>query len=207
MHTKQALLAGMLVAVMAEGTAMAVETPRYATVLRDGDHELRDYPALVVAEVSVEGDQKTAASRGFRLLANYIFGGNRQRAEIAMTAPVAQQAEGQKIAMTAPVAQVPGAAGAWIVRFTMPSTWTLDTLPVPDDRRVRLRRTDPVRMAVRRFSGLARPDDVQAQSAALLAWVRARGLHPTGPITLAQYNPPWTPWFLRRNEVMVDVAR
>ena len=132
-----ALRAGALLLGVAAGTAMAVETPRYATVLRDGDHEVRDYPALVVAEVTVEGDQKTAASRGFRLLANYIFGGNRQRAEIAMTAPVAQQAEGQKIAMTAPVAQVPGAAGVWIVRFTMPSAWTLDTLPVPDDRRVR----------------------------------------------------------------------
>ena len=207
MHTKQALLAGMLLAATAGGTAMAVETPRYASVLRDGDHELRDYPALVVAEVSVEGDQKTAASRGFRLLANYIFGGNRKRAELAMTAPVAQQAVGEKIAMTAPVAQAPGAAGTWVVRFTMPSQWSLDTLPVPNDARVRLRRTDPARLAVRRFSGLARPGDVQAQSAALLAWAEARGLRPAGPVTLAQYNPPWTPWFLRRNEVMVEVAR
>lgn len=207
MHTKQALLAGVLLAAMTGGTAMAVETPRYASVLRDGDQEVRDYPALVVAEVTVEGDQKTAANRGFRLLANYIFGGNRKRAELAMTAPVAQQAVGERIAMTAPVAQVPGAAGTWVVRFTMPSAWTLDTLPVPNDARVRLRRTEPARLAVRRFSGLARPGDVQAQSAALLAWAEARGLRTTGPVTLAQYNPPWTPWFLRRNEVMVEVAR
>ena len=207
MQRKHALLAGVLATALLGGPAMAVETPRYATVLRDGDHELRDYPALVVAEVTVEGDQKTAANRGFRLLANYIFGGNRKRAEIAMTAPGAQQAVGEKIAMTAPGAQVPGAAGTWKVRFTMPSAWTLDTLPVPNDARVSLQRIEPARLAVRRFSGLARPDDVQAQSAALLAWVQARGLHPTGPVTLAQYNPPWTPWFLRRNEVMVDVAR
>lgn len=186
---------------------MAVETPPFKEVLRDGNFEVRDYPALVVAEVTVEGDQKEAASKGFRLLAGYIFGANAKRQSIAMTAPVAQLAASEKIAMTAPVAQTQGAPGTWVVRFTMPSAWTLETLPIPDDARVTLRTAAPTRFAVLRFSGLARPDDVQSNTRELLAQVSSHRLNAIGPVTLAQYNPPWTLWFMRRNEVMVEVTR
>ena len=99
---------------------MAVEEPAFRTVLREGAFELRDYPALVVAEVTVDGDQKAAANQGFRLLAGYIFGGNKPRQSIAMTAPVAQTPAREKIAMTAPVTQTQ-TANQWVVRFTMPS--------------------------------------------------------------------------------------
>lgn len=204
---KHTLLVGLLLVAVPAGLAMAVETPPHKTVVRDGDYELRDYPALVVAEVTVDGEQKAAANKGFRLLAAYIFGANRKRQDIAMTAPVAQQPAGEAIAMTAPVAQVPGAAGTWVVRFTMPSQWSLQTLPVPNDPAVTLRNTEPARFAVLRFSGLAKPDDVRERSAELLAWAKARKLRVAGPASLAQYNPPWTLWFLRRNEVMVEVAR
>ncbi len=187
--------------------AMAVETPPYKELLRDGDFELRDYPALVVAEVTVEGDQKEASNKGFRLLAGYIFGANKKRQSIAMTAPVEQQAVSEKIAMTAPVAQTQSAAGTWVVRFTMPSTWSLQTLPIPDDSRVKLRNTEPARFAVVQFSGLAQPNDVETKSSELLAQVKSHDLHAIGPVSLAQYNPPWTLWFMRRNEVMVEVAR
>lgn len=204
---KHTLLVGLLLVAVPAGLAMAVETPPYKTVVRDGDYELRDYPALVVAEVTVDGEQKAAANKGFRLLAAYIFGANRKRQDIAMTAPVAQQPAGQAIAMTAPVAQVPGAAGTWVVRFTMPSQWSLQTLPVPDNPAVTLRNTEPARFAVLRFSGLAKPDEVRERSAELLAWAKARKLRVAGPVSLAQYNPPWTLWFMRRNEVMVEVAR
>ncbi len=196
-----------MIAAALGSTAMAVETPPYKEVLRDGAFELRDYPALVVAEVTVEGDQKEASNKGFRVLAGYIFGANKKRQSIAMTAPVAQQAVSEKIAMTAPVAQVQSAAGKWVVRFTMPSTWSLQTLPIPDDSRVQLRKTEPTRLAVLRFSGLAQPTDVAAKSNELLALVKSHALHATGPVSLAQYNPPWTLWFLRRNEVMVEVER
>ena len=204
---KHTLLVGLLLVAVPAGLAMAVETPPHKTVVRDGDYELRDYPALVVAEVTVDGEQKAAANKGFRLLAAYIFGANKKRQDIAMTAPVAQQPAGEAIAMTAPVAQVPGAAGTWVVRFTMPSQWSLQTLPVPDNPAVTLRNTEPARFAVLRFSGLAKPDDVRERSAELLAWAKARKLRVAGPVSLAQYNPPWTLWFMRRNEVMVEVAR
>ncbi len=207
MATKRWLLAtAMLVATVA-GTAMAVEEPAFKQVLREGNFELRDYPAVVVAEVTVTGDQKEAANAGFRLLAGYIFGGNKRRQSIAMTAPVAQQAASEKIAMTAPVAQTQASTGAWVVRFTMPSAYTLQTLPVPNDARVQLRNIEPARFAVLRFSGLAQPGDVETKSNELLAQVTSHRLRALGSVSLAQYNPPWTLWFMRRNEVMVEVER
>lgn len=184
---------------------MAVEEHSFAIVTREGAFEIRDYPGLVVAEVVVTGQQKEAASQGFRLLAGYIFGGNRKRQDIAMTAPVAQERPGEKIAMTAPVTQTLD-AGDWTVRFIMPSAYSLEALPEPNDPRVKLRALPPARFAVLRFSGLAQPDDVAARTAELAAMVQAKGLRVLGPSSLAQYNPPWTPWFMRRNEVMFPVA-
>jgi len=183
---------------------VAVEEPAFRTVLRDSAFEIRDYPALVVAEVAVIGEQKEAASKGFRLLAGYIFGGNRRKQSIAMTAPVAQEPSSEKIAMTAPVIQTQ-TAGEWVVRFTMPSAYSLETLPEPNDTRVRLRVTPPARFVVIQFSGLARPDDVAAKTAELSAWMQQRHLRRAGPASLAQYNPPWTLWFMRKNEVMIPI--
>jgi len=188
------------------GAAMAVEEPAFQTVLKDGAFEVRDYPALAVAEVTVTGEQKEAARKGFSLLAAYIFGGNRSRQSVPMTAPVAQERTSEKIAMTAPVTQTQ-TAGEWVVRFTMPSTYSLETLPEPNDARVRLSVTPPTRFAVVRFSGLARPDDVAAKTAELYDWMKNRNLRDAGPSSLAQYNPPWTPWFMRRNEVMIAIGR
>ena len=201
------MLATAIVVATLAGAAMAVEEPAFKQVLREGNFELRDYPAVVVAEVTVTGDQKEAASQGFRLLAGYIFGGNKRRQSIAMTAPVAQQAASEKIAMTAPVAQTQTTTGTWVVRFTMPSAYTLQTLPVPDDARVELRNIDPARFAVLRFSGLAQSGDVEERSSELLVQVTSRRLRALGSVSLAQYNPPWTLWFMRRNEVMVEVER
>ena len=169
---------------------MAVEEPTFKSVLRDGAFEVRDYESQIIAEVTVSGDQKEAANKGFRLLAGYIFGGNKQRQSIAMTAPVTQkQTEGE-----------------WGVHFTMPSAYTMDSLPQPNDSKVQLRQLPPARYAVLRFSGLARKDDVTAKIAELEKLAAALQLRAIGPASLAQYNPPWTPWFMRRNEVMIPVA-
>ena len=184
---------------------VAVEEPAFKRVLHDGAFEIRDYPALTVAEVTVPGTQNEAISRGFRVLAGYIFGANHTRQTIAMTAPVAQAPVSETIAMTAPVAQTQ-AAGQWVVRFTMPHQYTLATLPRPDDARVQLRQTAPLRYAVVRFSGVARPAPVAEQTGTLEKWLQLRALKPVGPATLAQYDPPWTIWFMRRNEVMIPIA-
>jgi hypothetical protein len=184
---------------------MAIEEPAFSLALKDGAFELRDYAASVVAEVTVSGTQDEAGSRGFSLLAGYIFGGNITRDKIAMTAPVTKLPKGQTIAMTAPVTQI-GGAGEWLVRFTMPAKYRLADLPLPSNPAVSLHGLPPARLAVLRFSGLAGEAKVTAATDRLLAWLVARGLAPAGPAHVARYNPPWTPWFLRRNEVMIPVA-
>jgi hypothetical protein len=184
--------------------AMATEEPKYTVSLKEGAFEIRDYEGAVAAEVSVTGDQTGAASQGFQLLAGYIFGGNTRRQKIDMTAPVAQERVSEKIAMTAPVTQSKS-DGAWVVRFTMPSGYTLETLPEPNDQRVKLRKIAPARFVVIRFSSFATPASVEARTAELIAFAEGRHLRMVGPASIAQYNPPWTLWFMRRNEVMIQL--
>ena len=184
---------------------MATEEPAFSLVERDGAFEIRDYPPLVAAEVAVTGNQSEAASAGFRLLAGYIFGGNAQRQAIAMTAPVIQSPPSQKIAMTAPVSQTMQ-PGGWRVRFIMPRAYTLASLPIPKDPRVTLQPIPATRMAALRFSGRVGPNDFEPKVEALRGLVAAHHLTPTGPPSLAQYNPPWIPGFMRRNEILQPVA-
>lgn len=189
---------------------MAIEEPKFSLVLQDDAFELRDYARSVVAEVTVTGNQDEAGRRGFSLLAGYIFGGNTTRQKIAMTAPVTKIPTGEAIAMTAPVTQIAGedpGAAEWRVRFTMPASHRLDDLPLPSDPAVSLHALPPARLAVLRFSGLAGEARVAEATERLLAWVAARGLTTAGPSQMSRYNPPWTPWFMRRNEVMVPVVR
>jgi len=202
---RRLILPALSLVLALTGTAMAVEEAPYAVSLEEGAIEVRDYPPLIAAEVTVPGDQDAAANAGFRLLAGYIFGANQRRQRIAMTAPVVQAPAGaEKIAMTAPVVQTPAGAG-WTVRFLMPKGLTLDTLPTPNDARVTLLPLPAARFAVIRFSGLAYPGDVAARTADLQAFIAAHQLKPLGTPSLARFNPPWTLWFLRRNEVMIAV--
>lgn len=188
---------------------MATEEPAFTSSLKEGAFEVRSYPALVAAQVSVSGTRDEASSAGFKLLAGYIFGSNTRRQSIAMTAPVVQSKPGSEtIAMTAPVIQtaMPGSAEAWIVRFIMPAAYTVDTLPTPNDARVQLLVLPPARYAVVMFSGMAHQDDVIQRTAELTTFMAEHALRAAGPPALARYNPPWTLWFKRRNEVHIPVA-
>jgi len=200
------ILFALLLAINLNGPlAMATEEPPFTASLKEGDFEVREYPPLIAAEVTVSGERSDAISAGFRLLAGYIFGGNTKKQSIAMTAPVTQVAtESEKIAMTAPVTQTGNEAG-WTVRFIMPQGYTLDSLPTPNDPKVKLVPLAPSRVAVVQFSGLAKEPDIIEQTASLNAFITKHKLTPTGPATLARYDPPWTLWFLRRNEVMIPV--
>ncbi|MFO1150460.1 MAG: heme-binding protein [Alsobacter sp.] len=192
--------------MLSGGVAMAeTEQPAYRVEARSGDFEVRLYAPMVVAEVSVGGTRDAAVNEGFRILAGYIFGANEPAAKIAMTAPVTQQA-GERIAMTAPVTQA-GTAGGWIVRFTMPASWTLQTLPRPKDNRIRIVPVPERRMAAVRFSGLRTDARLQGEAERLEDFVRSRKLQPQGPAVYAYYDPPWTLPFLRRNEVLQEVRR
>jgi hypothetical protein len=202
---KYILLSLILTFAISGGTAMATEEPVFKLVLQAEAFEVREYPALIAAEVSVGGDRSEAVNAGFRLLAGYIFGGNTRSQSIAMTAPVIQAPPaGEKIAMTAPVTQT-GNADAWVIRFIMPSSYTLDTLPTPNDPKVQLKTLPPSRVAVVRFSGLAHEADIEQKTAELYDFIAANHLRAAGPPSLARYNPPWTLWFLRRNEIMIPL--
>jgi hypothetical protein len=185
---------------------MSVREPTYVSELREGAFELRRYPPRVVAETRVSGGFGAAGNAGFRRLARYIFGGNRGRRKLAMTAPVGERAAGRTLAMTAPVGER-AEGGGWVVSFTMPAGETLESLPVPEDAAVVLRELPETRVAVHRSRGRWTDAKFAAQAAALRAWTSARGLAVAGEPEVNRYDPPWTLWFLRRNEVWLALAR
>ncbi|WP_031236083.1 heme-binding protein [Asticcacaulis sp. AC402] len=186
------------------GHAMAIEEPAFKTVRSEGAFALRDYDAMIAAEVRVEGSRDKAINAGFSLIADYIFGNNRKKSKIAMTTPVTQAPVSEKIAMTAPVTQS-GEGSSWTVRFIMPARYTMETLPQPNDSRVTLVPLPAQRFAVVRFSGLASEAEITERTAQLQAWIVVQKLNPEGAPTLARYDPPWTLWFLRRNELLIPV--
>lgn len=183
------ILGIILIALIAGRLMSHVEQPEYKVVKSDGDVEIRDYPALILAEVQVSGERKPAIQDGFKILANYIFENDTQK--IAMTAPVTQKRE----------------KNGWKIAFIMPKQYSLETLPKPNSPDVVLVPTPARRFAVIRFSGLADDEMVKAHTDQLKAYIAKEHLKPIqGPI-LAFYNPPWTLPFLRRNEVMVEISR
>jgi hypothetical protein len=194
--------------LLVASAAMAVEEAAYETVEDFGDFELRRYAPLIHAEVEVDASFERAGSQAFPILAGYIGGRNRSAEKVAMTAPVIQASGGERIAMTAPVNQAPAPAGGgrYVVSFVMPAGFTLDTLPRPTDPRVRLRAEDSRLVAARRYSGRWTRARYADEEQRLLEAVAAAGLEVTGVPEYARYNPPWMPWFLRRNEVLVEVA-
>lgn len=192
--------------IMIAPPAQAVDEPQWTLVHRDGAFEIRDYAPTLVAETEVSGERGSAINEGFRRLARFIFGANAPNRSIAMMAPVAQLHHGgERIAMTAPVAQA-RSADAWIVTFYMPRGSTLQAMPQPLDDNVVLREVPARRVAVLRFSGLATQHNLEAHAQTLRQRTAARGERAIGPVSYAFYNPPWTlPW-LRRNEVMLELA-
>jgi len=180
-----------------------VERPKYKVVLSSDNIELRDYAPMIVAEAEVTGERRVAIGKGFRLIADYIFGNNTASEKVAMTAPVSQQAS-QKIAMTAPVTQQ-GEGNTWKVHFVMPSKYTMETLPKPNNPAVRLKQVPGKRFAVIRFSGMGGEDSLKRHTKELDEFLSVKGLTPLSQPTYAFYNPPWTLPFMRRNEVLVEV--
>lgn len=176
--------------------------PTYKVVKQAGPFEVRDYAPMIVAEVTQTGDRADAANGGFRTLADYIFGNNAPRIEIAMTAPVTQERKGQEIAMTAPMTQETENGGLWKVRFVMPAQWTMAMLPKPVNADIRLLEIPAERRAVIQFSGFWWTSTLEKKTTDLKAYIAGEGYAPVGDPVYAFYNPPWTLPYFRRNEVM-----
>jgi effector-binding domain-containing protein len=185
--------------------AMAIEEATYNVLEKDNDFEIRDYAPHILAETIVEGDFEDAGNKAYRRLFRYISGDNRSRGKVAMTAPVSQEPMGDKIKMTAPVGQQ-RTQGKWTVSFMMPSSYTLGTLPEPEDPKVTLRQVPARRLAAVRYSGFWSEKNYLQYKLALESWIHQRGLKIAGDPIWARYNPPFTPWFLRRNEILIPLA-
>jgi effector-binding domain-containing protein len=172
----------------------------------DGVFQVRQYAPQVVAETMVAGTLEKAGNQAFRPLFRYISGANRSQEKIAMTAPVAQQRDGEKIAMTAPVGQE-AMGNQWAITFLMPAHFTLETLPVPTDEKVHLRAIPARRMATVRYSGTWSERRYEQNLTRLREWVKAQNLTASGNPVWARYNAPFTPWFLRRNEILLPLEK
>ncbi|MGB1350767.1 MAG: SOUL family heme-binding protein [Luminiphilus sp.] len=179
----------VFVAALFVSTTSAIEEPTYSLVTswESPDIEIRDYDSRILATTRMTEGQNS----GFRVLAGYIFGGNENEQEIAMTAPVQRTMPGEQEAEMA---------------FVVPRAYSMEELPTPDDSRVEFREEPAYRAAVIRFSGWVNDKKAERYWQTLIAFLEEQGIQPVGDPTLNQYNPPWTPPFMRRNEIIVAVV-
>jgi len=199
-----ALVVLLIIAAASAGPIMSrVEQPEYKVESSEGPIEIRRYGPMIAAEAAVKGDRKFAIGEGFRIIAAYIFGANNAQAKIEMTAPVQQQRP-HEIAMTAPVTQQAD-GNTWSVRFIMPRNWSMQSLPKPNDDRVRLIEVPAKRMVVIQFAGTADEPLIREKTDEAREYLKLKKLPTIGEPVLAFYNPPWTLPFLRRNEIMFEI--
>lgn len=189
-----------LLALAFPAWAVAIEEPAYEVLRTVQEVEIRQYAPYVVAEVRVQATADEAGNLAFPILAGYIFGKNKGERKLEMTAPVTQTPAPLKMAMTAPVTQAP-VAGGYLVQFVLPRSVTLATAPEPLDPRVELREVPAARVAAIRYSGFWSDANYQEHLSKLTTTLRGAGIAWTGEPVLSRYDPPFMPWFLRRNEV------
>jgi len=164
--------------------------PKFKIVESYGKIELREYESFLVAEVEVAGERKEAIRAGFRLLAEFIFGDNTTKTQIAMKIPVTQQRN----------------ADLWKIRFMMPSEYSDQTIPRPINSRIKIFPVQASRFASIRFSGIANDKKIDSYIDRLWQFCQSHQWKISGSPILAFYNPPWTIPFFRRNEVMFEVG-
>ncbi|GDX54074.1 heme-binding protein [Methylophilaceae bacterium] len=186
---------------------MAIEEPEFISIEKKDAFEIREYQPKLIAQVLVNGTFDSASSKGFRLLADFIFGNNKTiegSKKIEMTAPVVTRDASEKIEMTAPVISEETEKG-WYVSFNMPKQYTKETLPIPNNPEVKIIEMPAEKFAVISFSGLVREKKYAEMISLLNEEMKKRNIDPKGPAILARYNPPWTLPFLRRNELMYRI--
>jgi effector-binding domain-containing protein len=186
---------------------MAVDEPEFNSTFKDDNLEIREYAPKILAQVSVLGDFNEATSKGFKLLADFIFGNNISidgSSKIDMTAPVVVEPVSEIINMTAPVI-TEGINNEWVVSFVMPKEYSLSTLPKPNNKNITITRLPAEKYAVIVFSGLVRKSNYDEQVKLLKKFILKKNLKTIGLIQIARYNPPWTLPFFRRNELMIRI--
>ena len=193
--------------MLISNSLMATDEPKFTLVLKEDKFEIREYAPKIIAQVKVYGDFDDASSKGFKILADYIFGNNESidgNSRIEMTAPVEMEAVSQKIDMTTPVL-TEGNINTWVISFIMPDNYTLATLPKPNNKEIKIISLPREKYAVIVFSGLIRESSYQEKENLLNKFIKEKNLKTSGEIKIARYNPPWTLPFFRRNELMIKV--
>ncbi len=196
----------VLLAALAPFMSHAIEEPAYEVKSQIDEVEIRLYAPYVVAQVTVDGPAEDAGNKAFPILAGYIFGKNKGERKLEMTAPVTQTPEPVKMAMTAPVTQ--SASGErFVVQFVLPRDVTLETAPEPLDPRVQVRQVLAHSVAAIRYSGRWTQANYEEHLEKLQTILRRAGITWSGEPMLSRYNAPFTPWFMRRNEVWLSLSQ
>ena len=210
--------ASLVLGLLCTGRVMAIEEPKYEVIQTDGAFEMRKYAPILIAETMVDGDMDEASNKGFRLIADYIFGNNQvvdsnANTKIAMTAPVTVEPVSQKIAMTAPVTVEPQFTDShmqntkkWRIHFVMPSQYTLANIPKPKNDVITLKEVPSKYFLVYSYSWLNTLSRVQNKTDEALEWANRKGLKVIGAPKLSRYDPPWTLPMFKRNEIMLEIA-
>ena len=196
-----------LLALVAGESAMAYEQPKYEVVRSTSDFELRQYASYAVAETIASGDFDDARNAAFLRLFDYISGNNRAKQKIEMSIPVISRPAGEKIEMTVPVMTRTVDGTGTLMHFVLPSRFGASTAPEPVDSNIRIRDVGGQLVAARRYSGRTTENNYRDNERKLLDALSNQRLVPTEVPRFAVYNGPFTPWFLRRNEVLVPVER
>ncbi len=185
-----------------------VEQTDYTVSTKTADYEIREYPAHLVAQTTTaEGSYQEGLNQGFRILAGYIFGGNTKKESIAMTAPVtARKNTSQKIAMTAPVLST-RQGDEQVIAFGMPRSYSLETLPIPNDSRITIVEVPSKTVAAIRFSGIRTEKQIRRMNEKLLSALARDSVKTIGSVSYAGYNAPWTPPWMTRHEVMIELYK
>ena len=186
---------------------MGTEEPEFNLIFKNENFEIREYYPKILAEVTMTGDFDDASSKGFKVLADFIYGNNLSvdgSSKINMTAPVVVELISEKIDMTAPVL-AQGENKEWTISFVMPKKYSLDTLPKPKNKNIRIISLPPEKYATIVFSGLVRESSYEKQIRLLNNFVANKNLVTLGQVQIARYNPPWTLPFFRRNELMIRI--
>ena len=182
-----------------------VESTEYSVLELKKNYEIRLYPAHIVAQTVVTGSYRESLNQGFRIIAGYIFGGNTKKESMPMTSPVVEKSStSESIAMTSPVmATIEGESHT--IAFGMPRSYTLETLPTPNDKRIQIVTVPEKKMAVIRFSWIRTNSSVQSKKKELLDLLKQDNVTIVGEVQYAGYNAPWTPPWMTRNEVLVEI--
>ncbi len=180
--------------------AMAIEEPVYEVVRKFNDVEIRQYAPYVVAEILVDAPADKAGGQAFPILAGYIFGNNNGATKLPMTAPVIQTRALGPFEPATPSASRSADYGH-VVQFILPKGVSPESSPVPKDERVHVRDVAPLRVAAIVYSGTWSTRNYEEHLTKLKAILAEKGISWQGEAVYARYNPPFTPWFLRRNEI------